>query len=77
MPTGRNRVGPDTLLEEVAPGVVVAQRALQGHPPARPLLLRVERGVADAVVAIERHQRLRELIRHAVVDAVLQELSRW
>ena len=53
----------DALLEEVAPRVVVAQRALQRHPSARPLLLCVERGVADAVVAIERHQRLRELIR--------------
>src|SRR4029450_2145275 len=63
----------NALLVEVAPRVVIAQRTLQGHATSRPLLLRVQSRVADAVVAVERLQRLRELIRYAVVHAILEE----
>src|SRR6185295_5883883 len=39
---GKEARGPDDLLGRIAPGVVVAKRALECHAPARPLLLHVE-----------------------------------
>ena len=67
--------GADLHLREIAPRVVVPQRPLQRHPAARPLILRVEGVGADAPAERIIADRQGHLIRHAVVEAVLEVLG--
>ena len=63
---------PDLLRGIVAPGVVVADGSLDGELSASPLVLCVQGVVSDARVGEVRPRELRELIRHAVVDPVIE-----
>ena len=67
------RRGGDAVLAlgEPAPGVLVAQRALQRHPVLRPLILHVERVEPRAVAVHVRRDALRERDREAVEEQVV------
>ena len=68
----RRQLRPVVLRRAEAPGAVVAQRALQRQPAARPLVLDVQRRRRRAVRLVPLRQPERELIRHALVEPVGQ-----
>ena len=65
---------PFLLRRKPAPGAIDAHGALQRQPAHRPLLLHEPRLPCRARVVHPRRNRLRELIRHAVVHAVRERL---
>ena len=64
----------DRLLGKIASGIVEPKRALDRHAAERPLFLRVERVEPHAGFLLEGVDVLGQLVRHAVVDAEVQEL---
>ncbi len=66
----RRQLGPVELRRAEARGAVVAQRALQRQPAARPAILDVRRRRRRAIRLVPLGQPERELIRHALVETV-------
>src|SRR4029079_12173389 len=67
---GQEAIGPDVLLREPAAGDVPPQRTLQSESAHRPLFLREHRIPSRTRVVDPRRDRLGELIRLAVVEAI-------
>src|SRR6185369_15129414 len=63
---------PDRLFRRIAPRMIETQRALQRHPPSRPLILPIEGGVPDAITLGEDPEALSERARLAVQECVGQ-----
>ena len=75
---GASSAGPDGLLGEAVGEVVVADAERQRQPIERPPILRVD---AEVVVDVRRASstacaKQRDLVRHAVVEAIADRLER-
>ena len=68
-------LGTHTLRRRPAPRTVVPQRALEREAVDRPLLLHEEGVVPHPQLLLEVVDELRQLVGHAVVDAVLQVVA--